>query len=108
MLAAISLSAAGCGLIPNFDWTGEREFAKYAEWRQDSLNVLSLHIGKTPEEIKSLFGEPTQVREDIQIDDAHFDLKWFYHFRQGPFYKMTGCMVDFYFNDGLVVKVDVM
>ena len=79
-----------------------------------TMATLVTYIGKSKEDVKKNFGEPTgvelrtgRISTHYQQEKVPFDEIWWYIYRRGiPGINAEGSTKKLYFNDGIVVEVD--
>jgi hypothetical protein len=79
-----------------------------------TMATLVTYIGKSKNEIKRDFGEPTAIRHESGLIHTHyreekvqFNEIWEYIYRRGiPGINAEGSIKTFFFNDDIVVSVD--
>lgn len=98
-------TSSGClPLGTGFD--GVEEFVK---WRNEQRSLFSSYIGKSPDEIESIFGKPTAVygsKPPTPKFPQGIDFLWVYS-APLPGIKSNAKVFDFSFKDNKLVLVDV-
>ncbi len=99
----------GCGLTGNLvDWKGDRELEEYADGINKIRAEAEKYIGKSQDEVRKVFGEPTEVHYLSWFKGIQHEEQWVYIYRRGiPLVYSEGCIKNFFFNEGKVVAVGV-
>lgn len=79
-----------------------------------TMATLVTYIGKSKEDVRRDFGEPTEVRHEsgmiathYEVEKVPFDELWYYIYRKGiPGINAEGSTKRFFLNQGKVVSVD--
>lgn len=79
-----------------------------------TMATLVTYIGKSKDEVRRDFGEPTEVRHEsglihthYQVEKVEFNEIWEYVYRRGiPGVNAEGSIKTFFFNGDKVVSVD--
>ena len=104
------LFISGCGLVN----LNNESLEEYGDKVRLTMATLVTYIGKSKEEIRQDFGEPTEVRHESGMIATHYEMEkvpfdelWYYIYRRGiPGINAEGSTKRFFFNDGKVVEVD--
>ena len=104
------LFVSGCGLIN----LNDESLDEYGRKVGLTMATLVTYIGKSKDEVKRDFGEPTEVRHEsglihthYQVEKVPFDELWYYIYRRGiPGINAEGSTKRFFFNQDKVVSVD--
>ena len=107
-LIVFSLSISGCLVNLNNESLDE-----YSQKVNITMATLVTYIGKSKDEVKRDFGEPTEVKHESGLVHTHYELEkvpfdelWYYIYRRGiPGINAEGSTKEFYFNQGKVVSV---
>lgn len=114
VLIVMSFFSSGCELLMLRDWNDTRSLEEYGDKVALTLSTLLPYIGKSKDDVRQSFGEPTSIKSVSGIINTHykiekvpFDEIWDYtHMRGIPMINAERGTILFYFNDGIVVSVD--
>ena len=104
----------GCGVTDLFHWNDTKSLEEYGDKVMITMATLVTYIGKSKEDVKQRFGEPTEMRHESGLIHNHykeekvpFNEIWSYIYHRGiPGINAEGSIKDFYFYDDKVVSVD--
>lgn len=97
------LFTGGCGFVNLNDESLEEHGNKV----RLTMATLVTYIGKSKEEVKRDFGEPTEIKKPGWLAGEQYEELWYYIYRRGiPGINAEGSTKRFFFNDGKVVEVD--
>lgn len=100
------LLLSGCGLT---GWTDTRSLEEYGDKVRVTMATLVTYIGKSKEEVKKDFGEPTDIYKPAWLAGVQYEEEWGYTYLRGiPGINAEGSTKRFFFNDGKVVEVDAL
>ncbi len=79
-----------------------------------TMATLVTYIGKSKEEVRQDFGEPTEIKRESGMIATHYEMEkvpfdelWYYIYRKGiPGINAAGSTKRFFFNQDKVVSVD--
>jgi hypothetical protein len=99
------LSLSGCGLIN----LNDESLEEYGRKVRVTMATLVTYIGKSKEDVKRDFGEPTEIRKPGWLAGEEYEELWYYIYRRGiPGINAEGSTKRFFFNQDKVVSVDAL
>lgn len=108
VVAFLSIFLNGCIALPQaiiWDISDEAYFKRLAQQRKEAEAMLKNYLGKTKEDVYRDFGKPKSIdsaEEYPYVKRMGYDEIWTY----APWGKLV--CYEFYFNDGIVAKVDTL
>ena len=71
------------------------------------MATLVTYIGKSKDEVRRDFGEPTEIKKPGWLAGEEYQELWYYIYRRGiPGINAKGSTKRFFFNQDKVVSVD--
>ena len=94
----------GCGLIEGAD---TKSLEAHGDRVRVTMATLITYIGKSKDEVRRDFGEPTEIKKPGWLAGEEYQELWYYIYRRGiPGINAEGSTKRFFFNQGKVVSVD--
>jgi len=102
--------ASSCGILG----FSNESLDEYSDKVRVTMATLVTYIGKSGEEVKRNFNEPTEIKREsgviathYQVEKVPFDEIWYYIYRKGiPGINADGSTKRFFLFEGTVVSVD--
>ena len=97
----------GKGPISVTTFGNKQYFYKVNQWIRDSEEKLKVYIGKTKDDLRKDFGNPTYVLHDLVLLGKSYSEEWRYDYSDGiPFITDSTWSYFFYMNNGIVEYIE--